>query len=116
MARAAGEPLPSPDKWVAGLGEVKNLLPALMNANGLFKASISNHSKKSDDEPPADRKITTEEFLAAALRAGIDYEAAKSMTIGELNSIFGAMIARDEENKSNVRLATQADFDSFKGL
>lgn len=114
MAKAYDESIPPPDLWLAGFENTDGFLQAVFKAQGLIAASTGN--KKEKESPSEENaKITTESYLAAAVKAGIGYDAALEMTIGELNALFEAMIALSE-HKETAKAATQADFDSFKNM
>lgn len=117
MAKAADRKTPPPDKWLSEFESTDGFLAAVGKAEGLFMASAGVRPKESHKKEKKNEKetkmITTEEYLALALRAGIDYSSALDMTIGELNGVLGALI-KDSPKKESVREATQADFDRFK--
>lgn len=114
MAKAYDESIPPPDLWLAGFENTDGFLQAVFKAQGLIAASTG--TKKEKESPNEENaKITTESYLAAAVKAGIGYDAALEMTIGELNALFEAMIALSE-SKETVKEATQTDFDNFKNM
>lgn len=114
MAKAYNSSTPPPDLWLAEFENTDGFLQAVFKAQGLIAAS-TGAKKKKEDSNESNEKITTESYLAAAVRAGIGYDAALEMTIGELNALFEAMIALNDK-KETAREATQADFDSFKNM
>jgi hypothetical protein len=115
MAKAYDESIPPPDLWLAGFENTDGFLQAVFKAQGLIAASAGAKKEKESGEEEEKVRITTESYLAAAVRAGIGYDAALEMTIGELNALFEAMIALSE-SKETAKAATQADFDSFKNM
>lgn len=113
MAKAYDESVPPPDLWLAGFENTDGFLQAVFKAQGLIAASAGNKRDKKDNGSDESVKITTESYLAIAVRAGIGYDAALEMTIGELNALLDAIIAQ-RESKEMAKAATQADFDNFK--
>lgn len=112
MVAAADDSTPLPNKWLAERGSVKeNFTTALTEAQALFYTSIRS-GKPGNSSGEKRVRITTEQFLSAALKAGIGYNDALEMTIGELNAVLEEYI-RPPKKKENVRMATQADFDRF---
>lgn len=115
MAKAYDNSIPPPDLWLAGFENTDGFLQAVFKAQGLISASTGNKAEKKSGENDDNVKITTESYLAMAVRAGIGYDAALEMTIGELNALLDTIIAQ-RESKETVKEATQTDFDNFKNM
>ena len=109
MAKAADNTILPPEAWLAGFEGTKGFTEALLTAQALILQSAES-GKSKEKSSSGHERIATELFFAAAIKAGIGYEAAWEMTIGEFNRLIDELI---EKPQKDWRWATQEDFDKF---
>ena len=109
MAKAADSKILPPEAWLAGFEGTEGFTEALLTAQALILQSAES-GKSKEKSGSGHERIATELFFAAAIKAGIGYEAAWDMTIGEFNRLGDKIIG---EPQKDWRWATQEDFDKF---
>lgn len=114
MAKAADDNIPPPDDFIKEF-DGQDIYNAMSAAQQLYTDSLK--SAKSEDkketQSESKEKLTTEKLVAYALAFGLSIKDIESLSVGMLMNILSECSDIKGGGESDVKIATQSDFDNF---